>query len=380
MSTKNHIYLDRLVCSTISEYLGEYNTLKSLDRVCENAHGHVPDRDNVKALCLSLPNIAQHDIKFRTCCEHGVIDLAQKYYRRRYRADGFAEACLHGREKMARWLYHRGTNIHEYGERAFIGACTSGNMTIVKWLHDLGAKIHVNNDEAFIAACKNGRLEVAQWLYDLGARHYIQDDMAFKDACIYGHLDVVQWLYGLGVHRTINCEYAITHTCSRGHFDVVKWAYDLPELKYMNKNTWITAFANAANGEYFDIAEWISSVHLDGVIPNLKWPFYFACMHQKMSVIKWYYEKGANTQEDIDHAFLTGCERNNEELIRWAYSLGANIHYRQGYNPFMALCEHGNKRLAEWLISLGVDVHSGRDISLYRACTRDNLDIAKWLI
>jgi len=144
----------------VSSFLGSFNTVKSLDRVCRSSHGLVPERMFINTI-LSNNNIA--DVMLHACT-FGIIDL---YYHIAARGEFatpqqmFMMACKYNQFAIIDALLTE----HRMGDvvnKAFIEAARRGHFVLMNKLIE---KVHPSKlkktiDKAVIAACESGKHEV----------------------------------------------------------------------------------------------------------------------------------------------------------------------------------------------------------------------------
>lgn len=212
------VMFDRLIFELVSQYLGEFETLKSLQFVCKNAYGHIEDTTETREI-ISCPK----NKRFKEACVRGRIDIAMYFVRRRHRrsrtssvikaacASGqlgivkwligiyyrpqtvdvtqwFSTACEHDQFHVAQWLYHK-EKVCEYALWKYLGQhfVYVGVMRVMWGL--TFEEIYRYN--TFILACKNGRIDIAKKM-NVTDRRIVS--FAIKQAHEHDHLDMMRYL------------------------------------------------------------------------------------------------------------------------------------------------------------------------------------------
>jgi hypothetical protein len=117
----------------------------------------------------------------------------------------FAESCMRGHFKIAKWLYRITSNYYQcqlYDYSIFHFACANGHLQVVQWLNEICPIMTDNMSEAryifiqltFRYAAEKGHCKILQFL-----NHLIpgicadQYDILFQLACQMNHLNTAEW-------------------------------------------------------------------------------------------------------------------------------------------------------------------------------------------
>ena len=171
----------------------------------------------------------------------------------------------------------------------------------------------------------------------------------FVDSCTYGHLDLAKYFYQLGVqlntpvniHGWSNSDETIfIHCCRRGYLDIAKWIYQLG--KDTNSPIYIykgygCAFRNACFYNHLDVVKWFCNdpeMHRGiDFEHNGEAVFTDACVNGNLELAKLLYDFGSidirklDIHYNDDEAFRLACSKNQIEVVKWLCSICKRYSY-----------------------------------------------------
>lgn len=345
----NRIYSD--IYQHISSFLGDINTVKSLDVMCTTSSDLYANRCSAKQLITSYPK----EDRFIEACKMGYMDGVVYYFDADKKQEAFLQCCIHRHLELAKWfLGLGGIDVHAENNLVFRRSCTKVRkqlvgesdeayseyvLTILEWLYSLGgidlAALNKERERSLFAmCCWKGKLIVAKWLHGFGGMDHIhaKNEEIFRFTCKHGHLAVAQWLYSLGgidIHAIT--DHAFVLSCSGGHLAVAQWLYGLGGVNV--------------------------HAHSDLAFKNASWNGF-------LPVIQWLYTFGGIADRVLQLSFKYACINGHLDVAQWLYGLGGIDLHTEGNQIFIQVCANGHLELAQWLYSLdGIDAHVENDLA-----------------
>jgi len=263
--------------------------------------------------------------------------------------------------------------------------CNSSNAMIGRFLFAISKKIplvaHFTDTEEYITKlCKHGYTQEAK---DQIEEHCSNEPRWYftclKIAILEGSLEIVKWLVeDKKISMTLPYTYhsGLYFACKSGNLEIVKY---LIEDRNNDPNAVYTfPFPNG------------------GGLNLLATPLITACIYNKLNIVRYLIQRGANANIGFSLSRDDQCYRDDnsqhhpyywESPILDFYPNSTKVFHLKGFlgaNLFHIACELGRKEIAEWLLQnrhIDVDVedyfgHTG----IFYACLNNQTDMLKWLV
>jgi ankyrin repeat protein len=337
----------------------------------------------------------------------------------------FIDACGHGSLNTAKWLWTHVGGGHEIDmaqrQAAAISACTKGHVHVLVWLRTLGLDINDCVDvkasmDLLAIGCANNHIKLVQYLIEeLDIPDVNRKDSlgisSFHYTCLRGHTDLAQWIHGNVEAVELNTLMDLFRTpfvdaCINGWTKMAKWLWTL-EVEVLDEQLSV-AYHDAAELGYLDILEFLESVALDSINPNLTFSkvctcddckrssgsvaFALACRNGHIETAKHLIKKHARIiSANAHHAVYTletpytlACGCGHLEIVKWLVDeIKVSPTQQQMVESMLSACENGRIDVVKWLHANGTDVakHNIHDgVSPFMvACANNRLEVAKFI-
>lgn len=264
---------------------------------------------------------AKDDRYFVPC--RGVFDEPGK--------NAFELCCYHGNFAATQWIYQfiKDDITSEEIDSIFFWSVNRIGLDHAKWLYERTSSslnMHEDDDYMFRKVIRDGDLKVIQWLFELGCT---LDDKAWEFelemTCVHGKLDKFKWILSVHPYDIHSYDgYLFIKCCKNGNIQIAQHIYsdfqDFYDLEF--------AFQVVCRHEYFDMAEWILSLH--PYLSRTKMSRFFAlmCWQSKLESAKWVYERiWIDIWEDGGSCFKQEITHKNYETMEWLLSLKESYEY-----------------------------------------------------
>lgn len=275
------------------------------------------------------------------------------------------------------WLVDKGFDINGTNGIPLRYTCAENNIEGVKMLIAKGANIHIDDEHPFYNACWNGHIELAKWIYSLGGVDiHVNNDTCFLGACYYNKLEMAKWLVSIGANITTNNYEAFRHACFKEHYDIMQWLIDIGiDMNKIDNTISITPISHACHFNKLQLIKWLynrgANLHDDNDYPLL-----VSCEIGHFEVVKWLYEKGIDLHIQNEHPFKTACINGHLHIAKWIYEKN-NIHYFTLKQVFPIVCANGHLQIAKWFYEINKYTYVPN--AFYEACKNNHIHIAQWL-
>lgn len=149
--------MDRLVYSIIAQYLGEYWTIKCLNKVCKSSNEHTQN-NKIYAADAKSNKIGGIEL----CCKYNITD-GIKHYLEKYSKNNHATTATY-LARYGRLEQIIEFDLHAHQKPIIVQACKYGHIDILKYYHD-NYGVHIN-DDCVLTAGYNRQHEILEYIYD----------------------------------------------------------------------------------------------------------------------------------------------------------------------------------------------------------------------
>jgi len=333
--------LDIISYSLIAEYLGEYHTLKTLDRLCTSTRGLVKNRDLINFIM------------------QGDADTIEELI------------CIHGLYDMVVALI---SNRPSYNNKLMSLAGRYGHIKIIKFFVTTRTEeYHLRN--CFHSACMGNHLDICMFLYDrfktLKAANEIIA-VGFKYACFHQSLSVVKWLLETGYFINSHENTVIfEECCKKKYFDAIKLVCNPNDLQYSMVQK---ISNNAVLANDYHLVKFL----LDYIDGDILWVyFYAACQHSDLKIAKMM-QTYINQPGIIPPVFVRLCIGGYIDAVSWLYKLyGENIDVTEAFKQTIQT-EH--LKILDFLMATKkVDIESHGKEYIETCVKLKNILVYQWL-
>lgn len=319
----------------------------------------------------------------------------------------FREVCKRGNLTLAKYLYNpEDTNIHAYGDYAFIMACYHNRLEIVKFLYSLdpiGYNILLSNNKIYpsvlIPVFTLGHIEIFNFLYSISTpihiEYILRASLPFSDIdWVNIDIDRFKWLLSVAKFNKadISREMSICYNLDvlKIFMDsecIIEW-WDLFRDPIVHHNFHKLKFLMASNREYFE-------THLENLLVC-------ACISNDLQIAQFLYQYSkehkikVNVCRDKSEAFRAGICGRSLEMIKWMLlefkDINIHAHDEEVFRNLSSYCNlEPIKYLYEYSVQTSkkkrraphdkiIDIHVFNDMPLQNALKHANIEMCRWLL
>ena len=283
--------------------------------------------------------------------------------------DALLDACVIGNLKIVRYLVEeRLADVNTPLQGGPIRyASMSGHLHIIKYLVSQGGDLHYPNSDIVNPAAKNGHLPVIKYFIEQGVNIREEDDYPLSMACYYGHFQIAKLLIENGSDINADNGRLLQWACEGGSLEIVDYL--------IRKNVKITgqAFVAAIVKGHFEMVKYIfqNAYHPFKLMKyEHHLPLRTACMYNKLPIVQFLVENGANIHVYNENPLQTAFEFGNLQIAKYLFQKGAKI---TDHLNLVWTIKNNFHRMIRYLFQLGV--YKNFENVLRLACNYDKFDI-----
>jgi len=305
--------LDRLCFEIISEYLGPIQSLKSLDRVCRSANGHVKNSSDIRFVMRITG-----DKKYMMAAKFGIKELVFEgiALNKKNMKDIFINICKGGHLELAKQI----KNIYVISDDTMNGlynmCCEYKDTNILQWLLEhKNVRERVSKLDVFYGALNKNNIYIAEWALS----QYFEIPNRITEYCYrwlnYKYYDSVRWLYKNKPKET-GQELGRIYIMHYDEQEIRQTIENLmPNLDMYYASLFVRGNENLSESDWYDIFMKIKSDE------HKIEAFNACCKKDKLDLSKIMYShiKDVSSLIDMNQLFIACIESRAIKVLRWLY-------------------------------------------------------------